>query len=218
MGLFHHLAVFSLNEEEKRAFAEAGIEFKLIPKASGGEGITFEIGEDDPRWNKVEALLRSLGEHRFRDTPMSVPTLREYISQVVRPGAEKMEQLRGRWEPAREATLKSGELARAGKTLEALSVLDLALRQAFAEKRGLWITSLCHLGRAFAYCLGDHKREIEYAEQARPFASDYRYAAYNLALLLLKYGHPDRAMYYATEAYGRTLANETEPDHDLRTA
>ena len=74
------------------------------------------------------------------------------------------------------------------------------------------------LGRAFAHYLGDEEREIEYAEQALPFASDYRFAAYNLALLLLKYGHPDRAMHYATEAYGLSIANETEPDHDLRAA
>lgn len=115
MGLFHHIVVNSVNEQERHDFAEAGLEFKLISKASGGEGVIFEIGEDDPRWNRVEALLRSLGEHRVRDTPMSVPTLREYISKVLLPGAEKAKELLGRWEPGREATLKSGELARAEK-------------------------------------------------------------------------------------------------------
>jgi tetratricopeptide (TPR) repeat protein len=218
MGLFHHIVVYSPNEQEQHAFKEAGVEFKLISKASGGESVTFEIGEDDPRWNKVEALLRSLGEHRFRDTPMSVLTLREYISKIVRPGAEKAEELQDRWEPGREATLKSGELVRAGKALEALGVLNLALRQAIAEKRDMWITMLCNRGRAFAHYLGDHKREIEYAEQALPFAPDYGFAAYNLALLLLKHGHADRAMHYATEAYCLSIADETESDHDLRAA
>jgi tetratricopeptide (TPR) repeat protein len=218
MGLFHHIVVYSTNDQEKRAFVEAGVEFNRISKASGSESVTFEIGEDDPRWHRVEALLRSLGEHRVRDTAMSVPTLGEYISKVVRPGAEKAAQLRGEWEPGRVATLKSGELARAGKSLEALSVLDTALGQAIAEKRDMWITALCDRGRAFAHYLGDHEREIEYAEQALPFAADYRFAAYNLALLLLKYGHADRAMHYANEAYRLSIANETESDHDLRAA
>jgi hypothetical protein len=218
VGLFHLIVVFSLNEEEKQAFVDAGIEFKRTTKVPGGETITFEIGEHDPRWNKIEALLRSLGDHRFRDDSMTVATLEEYVTKFVLPGAEKMAEVRGKWEPGREATSKCCQLARVGKTLEALSVLDMAIGQAVTERRGMWVTFLCDQGRAFAHHLGDHGREIGYAEQSLPFATEYRFAAYNLAQLLLKHGHGGRAMHHATEAYRLSMTHETESDHDLRAA
>jgi hypothetical protein len=89
MHLFHHIVVFSLNEEEKRAFLEAGVEFTRTTKTSRGETVMFEIGEDDPRYERVAALckscrasscfpdlsnsvdcriLKSLGAERFRDS------------------------------------------------------------------------------------------------------------------------------------------------------
>lgn len=105
-----------------------------------------------------------------------------------------------------------------GKVAEALRVLDVTLGQAIAEKRDMWIASICDRGRAFARFLGDHEREIEYAKQALPFAADYCFAAYNLALLLRKYGHNDRAVHYANRAYRLSIAKETDSDYDLRAA
>jgi tetratricopeptide (TPR) repeat protein len=218
MDLFHHIVAYRLNEREKQAFMDAKVEFTRIFKVPDGETVIFEIGEADSRWGRVEALLRSLGDCRVRDTTMTVPTFSEYILKVLRPGVDEMIEKRGEWEIGRDVTLKSGELVRTGKPLEALDALDTALRQATAEGRTLWVTSLCERGRAFAHVLGDHEREIGYVEYALPFSDDYPFAAYNLARLLLQHGQADRALHYAAEAYRLSIADEAESNHHLRAA
>src|SRR5260370_6607286 len=95
MHLFHHIVVFSLNEEEKRAFLEAGVEFTRTTKTSRGETVMFEIGEDDPRYERVTALLKSLGAERFRDSSMTTPTLRDWIAKMVAAGVERLKPKTG---------------------------------------------------------------------------------------------------------------------------
>lgn len=72
MQLFHHIVVFSLSEQEKRAFAEAGVAFTRTVNTSRGDTVMFEMGEDDPRYESVVALLRSLDSKRVRDSSMTV--------------------------------------------------------------------------------------------------------------------------------------------------
>jgi hypothetical protein len=57
MGLFHHITVFFISEQEKRDFLEAGVEFKEVTRGPRGECAIFEIGEDDARWERVAALV-----------------------------------------------------------------------------------------------------------------------------------------------------------------
>ena len=107
MNLFHHITVFSMSEDEKRGFLEAGVEFTRTVKTSRGETVIFEIGENDPRYEKVAALVKSLGAKRVRDFSMTVPTLREYIEKIVRPSAERLKQgayfaTQGKWERGRD--------------------------------------------------------------------------------------------------------------------
>src|SRR5260370_14321906 len=90
--ILHHIVVFSLNEEEKRAFLEAGVEFTRTTKTSRGETVMFEIGEDDPRYERVAALLKSLGAERFRDSSMTTPTLRDWVAKKVAAGGERLKQ------------------------------------------------------------------------------------------------------------------------------
>jgi hypothetical protein len=41
MHLFHHIVVFSLSEQEERAFVEAGVEFTRTVSASQGETVVL---------------------------------------------------------------------------------------------------------------------------------------------------------------------------------
>jgi hypothetical protein len=59
MELFHHITVFFVSEQEKAAFLEAGVEFTAVTRGPRGECVIFEIGEDDPRWERATALLAS---------------------------------------------------------------------------------------------------------------------------------------------------------------
>jgi len=48
--------------EGRRGFSEAGVEFKEVMRKSREESsVIFEIGENDPRWGNVAALMASLG-------------------------------------------------------------------------------------------------------------------------------------------------------------
>jgi len=49
MGLFHHITVFLISEQEKASFLAVGVEFTEIFRGPRGESVTFDIGEDDPR-------------------------------------------------------------------------------------------------------------------------------------------------------------------------
>jgi hypothetical protein len=58
MNLYHHITVFFISEAEKEHFQEAGVTFTTITRGPRGEAGTFEIGEDDPKWKSVAAVLR----------------------------------------------------------------------------------------------------------------------------------------------------------------
>jgi len=80
MALFHHITVFLISEEEKASFADAGVVFRDFTRGPRGESASFDIGEDDPRWEKVVALIGSLKErdgipkeHRVQDLSMTAP-------------------------------------------------------------------------------------------------------------------------------------------------
>ena len=118
MQLFHHIVVFSLSEQEKRAFAEVGVEFIRTVNTSRGETVMFEIGEGDPRYERVTALLRSFDPKRVRDSSMTVPTLREWIAKMVADGRERLKQeaaAQAQWPRGREVLRESLELMKSGK-------------------------------------------------------------------------------------------------------
>lgn len=218
MHLFHHIVVFSLNEEEKRAFLEAGIEFTRTTKASRGETVTFEISDDDPRYKRVDALFKSLGAERFRDSLMTTPTLREYVAKMVAEGGERLKQeavMLGRWERGREVFKQSMELLKSGKKEEARTLLDPAIAEAIQGNHNRWVLVLCNHAAVISRLMGERQRQIHYEEQALPFATDYRFAAYNLARLLLSDGQLARAEHYAAEAYKQSITQAADADRDL---
>jgi hypothetical protein len=80
MALFHHITVFLISEEQKASFADLGVVFTDFTRGPRGESASFDIGEDDPRWEKVVALIGSLKErdgipkeHRVQDLSMTAP-------------------------------------------------------------------------------------------------------------------------------------------------
>ena len=60
MPLYHHISVFLISEEERASFLDAGIQFAEVTRGPRGESVHFDIGEDDPRWEKVVELIASL--------------------------------------------------------------------------------------------------------------------------------------------------------------
>jgi tetratricopeptide (TPR) repeat protein len=126
--------------------------------------------------------------------------------------------MEGLWERGRQAMQQSLELAGTGKHDQALSLLDGALAQATEENRGMWVAILCRHAAVFAHAIGDRHREIRYAEEALPYAKDYRFAIYNFAQLLLRDGQVDLAQKYASEAYSLSIAEGTDADRDLAAA
>lgn len=220
MHLFHHIVVFSLNEEEKRAFLELGVEFTRTTKTSEGETVMFEIGEDDPRYERVAALLRSLGAQRFRDSLMTTPTLRDWITKMVAEGGERLKQeaaILAQWERGREVIRQSTELLKSGKQ-EALQLLDPAIAEAIQGNQTRWATVLCRHASVISRSMRDRQRQIHYEEQALPFATDYGFAAYNFAQLLLSDGQLARAEHYAAEAYRQSITQMADANRDLITA
>ena len=217
MHLFHHIVVFSLNEEEKRAFREAGVEFTRTTKTSRGETAMFEIGEDDPRYERVAALLKSLGAERFRDSSMTTPTLRDWVAKMVADGGvesfKREVAMREQWERGREVLRELPELA--GKTEQALNLRDSTIAEAIQRNYTRWTSALCRHAANLSRSMGDRQRQIYYVEQALPFASEYSFAAYNFAQLLLSDGQLDRAEHFAAEAYRQCIQKGTDADRDL---
>jgi tetratricopeptide (TPR) repeat protein len=126
--------------------------------------------------------------------------------------------MEAKWERGREVIHLSLELARAGQKEQALNVLDKALAKAIQENRSTWVSILCHHASVLAHSMGDGCRQIQYEEQALPFAKEYRFAAYNFAQLLLSDGQIARAERYATEAYRLSITETTDADRDLVSA
>ena len=90
MGLFHHITVFLISEQEKASFSEAGVVFTDVTRGPRGESVDFDIGEDDPRWEKVVSLLASLQErdgipkkYRVQNLSMTAPTWKEEMRQMT---------------------------------------------------------------------------------------------------------------------------------------
>jgi len=67
MDLVHHVTVLFVSEKERRVFIEADAEFTRTTIMPRGEINMFEIGENDPRYERVAALLQSLEPKRVRD-------------------------------------------------------------------------------------------------------------------------------------------------------
>jgi hypothetical protein len=221
MQLFHHIVVFSLSEQEKRAFAEVGVEFIRTVNTSRGETVMFEIGEGDPRYERVTALLRSFDPKRVRDSSMTVPTLREWIAKMVADGRERLKQeaaVQAQWPRGREVLRESLELIKSGKTEQALNALDSAIAEAIEGNHCRWASVLSRHAAVLSHSMGDRERHIHYEQQRLPFAEDYRFAAYNFAQLLLSDGQLVRAERYAAEAYTQSIAQTSEADGDLRAA
>jgi hypothetical protein len=115
-----------MSEQEKADFLEAGVQFKEVTRSVGprfisgprGEAAALEIGEDDPRWGRVDALLTSLEGNdqapklRVQDVSMARPTFKESLAAGM---ASFMEELRG--DPG-------GLGAHSGQTLEQLLSLQ----------------------------------------------------------------------------------------------
>jgi tetratricopeptide (TPR) repeat protein len=141
--------------------------------------------------------------------------LSQCYARSVRSGSKAVE---GPWERGRQAMQRSVELAKTGEIEQALGALDGALAQATQDNRGIWIKIICRHAAVLAHAIGDRRREIQYTEQALPYARDYRFAVYNFAQLLLIDGQVGRAERYATEAYELSVAEGTEADRDLAAA
>jgi hypothetical protein len=82
--------VFRISELEEADFWRAGIEFTEATGGKRGEGVTFEIGEDDPRWGRVAEMVASLQgsdrlskKFRVQDISMAMPTLKESLIAVL---------------------------------------------------------------------------------------------------------------------------------------
>ena len=102
MGLFHQITIFLVSEEEKASFLEAGIEFTEATRGPRGESVIFEIGEDDPRWERVVALTSALEgrgsipkEYRVQNLTMTAPTMKENLRQTKERVASYMKLQRG---------------------------------------------------------------------------------------------------------------------------
>jgi hypothetical protein len=70
------------------------------------------------------------------------------------------------------------DLAKDGQPNEALRILDDAIAQAIEEERGMWVGILCRHATVLAHAKGDIRREIQYSEQALPYADDHQFACY----------------------------------------
>ena len=88
---FHHVTVFFISEQEKTAFLKAGVEFTEVAQGPRGESVTFDIGEEDARWQDVTVLIASLEgndqvskKFRVQDISMAMPTLKESVQSSVR--------------------------------------------------------------------------------------------------------------------------------------
>jgi hypothetical protein len=91
MKLFHHITVFFVSKQEKAAFLESGVEFTAVTRGLRGESVILEVGEDDPRWERVAALLASLNgndrvpkKYRVQDLCMTKPTFRKSATNSLK--------------------------------------------------------------------------------------------------------------------------------------
>jgi len=140
MGLFHRITRFLISEQEKALFLEAGVEFADVTDGPRGESVSFDIGEDDPRWERVVALIASLEgregiakEYRVQNLSMTAPTMKENLRQMKERVAAHIKSRRGpKWLDG-----YSGESAERLLSLEGSYRTDslvLAFEQAIGQK------------------------------------------------------------------------------------
>jgi Domain of unknown function (DUF4375) len=105
MPLFHHITVFFVSEQEKAAFSAAGVEFSDVTLGSRGESASFDMGEDDPRWERVVAIISAIEgrdgmpkEYRVQNISMTAPTMEDSMRQTMeRVAATKNIQAGPKW-------------------------------------------------------------------------------------------------------------------------
>ena len=102
MGLFHHITVFLISEQEKASLLAAGVEFTDVIQGPRGESVNFDISEDDPRWKRVITLIASLEdregmpkEYRVQNLSMTAPTMKENLRQTKEHVAAHMKSRPG---------------------------------------------------------------------------------------------------------------------------
>jgi len=86
MGPFHHITVLLISEEERASFLDAGVVFTTGTHTWRGESVGFDISEDDPRWERVVALMASIKgrggmpkKYRVHKTLMLAPTWEKHM-------------------------------------------------------------------------------------------------------------------------------------------
>lgn len=139
MGLFHHITVFAISEQEKADFVEAGIKFKEVTRGQRGECAIFEIEEKDSRWERVVALMASLEardgmrkEHRVQNLSMEAP-----IDELMRQLKERATALKRSQPGPKWLDGYSGQSANQLLSLEGKYRTDslvLAFEQAIGQK------------------------------------------------------------------------------------
>jgi len=102
MGLFHHITIFFISEQERKDFLEAGVEFIDVTRGPRGECVSFDMGEDDPRWERITALVASLEgndqvpkKYRVQDLSMTAPTMKDSVRRVTERVAAHMKSRPG---------------------------------------------------------------------------------------------------------------------------
>jgi len=137
MSPYHHITIFLVSEAEKTQFLEAGVIFTSVTKGSRGESATFDIGEGDPNWKKIAALIASLEEeHRTQDLAMTRPTFEE----TARASFERLRKRNPGWLNGYSGETVEELLALEGKCRT--DSLVAAFEQAILQKveRGLDLT------------------------------------------------------------------------------
>jgi uncharacterized protein DUF4375 len=70
----HHFVTRIESEQERAEFREAGVQFSSTVNTPRGEVVTFDIAEDDPRWEKVLLLLRKRLLAQAADLAKTMPS------------------------------------------------------------------------------------------------------------------------------------------------
>ena len=97
MEPFHHITVLLISEQEKASFLNAGVVFTRVTHTKRGECVEFDIGEDDPRWERVGSLIASVDgragmpkEYRVQNVSMTAPTWEAHMQQMSRHMKERV--------------------------------------------------------------------------------------------------------------------------------
>ena len=97
MGPFHHITVLLISEQEKASFLDAGVVFTSVTHAKRGECVEFDIGEGDPRWERVVSLIASIEgregmpkKYRVQNVSMTTPTWEEHMRQMKQQMKERV--------------------------------------------------------------------------------------------------------------------------------